>query len=288
LGEAEAAVHSVPLDSIHLHEVGSLDAVTDIVGCCLLVNMLGVTDITASPIHVGYGSVRCEHGVLPVPAPATAEILKGIPMYGGQIMGELCTPTGAALLKHFSARFGEMPTMNVVKIGYGMGAKDFEAANCLRAFLCEDAAPDDISSDVVYEISCNLDDMTPEAIGAAFEILLENGALDVYTMPLMMKKSRPAIMLSCLCAEEKRDKMARLMLEHTSTLGVRISTCRRDILSRTIGTARTEYGDIRVKVAYGFGATKHKPEYDDVLAAAKQHGVPLITVYNAALRAMQE
>jgi uncharacterized protein (DUF111 family) len=172
--------------------------------------------------------------------------------------------------------------MTVVKIGYGMGSKDFEAANCLRAFLCEDEAPGGGTRDVVYEISCNLDDMTPEAVGAAFEILLENGALDVYAIPIMMKKNRSAVMLSCLCAEEKRDKLKRLMLENTSTLGIRATTCSRDVLNRTLSTVSTEYGDIRVKHASGFGVAKHKPEYDDVLAAAKQYGVPFTTVYNAA------
>ena len=217
IGEAEAKVHGVSLQKIHLHEIGSLDAVADIVGCCLLVNMLGVTEISASPVHTGSGSVRCEHGILPVPAPAAAEILKGIPIYGGHIEGELCTPTGAALLKHFVKRFGDMAQMSVVKIGYGMGEKNFEAANCLRAFLCEGEVFDGGSRDVVYEISCNLDDMTPEAIGAAFAVLFDNGALDVYTVPIMMKKSRPAVMLSCLCAEGERDGLARLMLDTTPT-----------------------------------------------------------------------
>jgi len=196
LGEAEAAVHGVSLNNVHLHEVGSLDAVADIVGCCLLMNMLGVTGITASQVHVGSGSVQCEHGILPVPAPATAEILKGVPVYGGRISGELCTPTGAALLKHFVSLFGEMPPMTVKKIGYGMGSKDFDTANCLRAFLCEDEAPDKGNRDTVYEISCNLDDMTPEAIGATFDVFFENGALDVYATSIMMKKNRPAVMLS--------------------------------------------------------------------------------------------
>jgi len=284
LGEAEAAVHGVPLDGIHLHEVGSLDAVADIVGCCLLVNMLGVTEITASPVHVGAGSVKCEHGILPVPAPTTAEILKGVPICGGHIQGELCTPTGAALLKCFAGSFGDMPSMTVVKIGYGMGAKDFKAANCLRAFLCEDEASGAGSRETVCEISCNLDDMTPEAIGAAFGMLFENGALDVFTTPIMMKKNRPAVMLSCLCAEDERERLARLMLEHTSTLGVRISTCRRDVLKRTFEAVRTEYGDIQIKVARGFGTITYKPEYDDVLAAAKRSNVPFTTVYNAAIR----
>ena len=288
LGEAEAVVHDVAPDDIHLHEVGQLDAVADIVGCCLLINMLGVTDVIVSPIHVGSGSVLCQHGAVPVPAPATAEILKGVPIYGGTIKGELCTPTGAALLKHFAARFGEMPPMTVVKIGYGMGTKDFEAANCLRVFLCEDEALEGGRRDVICEISCNLDDMTPEAIGAVFEILLENGALDVYTVPIMMKKNRPAVMLSCLCAEDKRDKIARLLLENTSTLGARMTTYRRDVLSRSVRTVSTRYGDIRIKQASGFGVTKRKPEYDDVLASAKQYGVPFTTVYNAALTSLGE
>ena len=280
--EAEAAVHGVAPEKVHLHELGALDAVADIVGCCLLVNMLGVTDITASPVHVGSGFVRCEHGVLPVPAPAAAEILKGIPIYGGGIRGELCTPTGAALLKHFVKSFGDMPPMTVTKIGCGTGAKDFAAANCLRAFLSEDEAADGGGRDDVYEISCNLDDMTPEAVGAAFEVLLENDALDVYLTPVMMKKNRPSIMLTCLCHEDSRDKISRLIFEHTTTLGVRMTKCRRDILTRDITAAATEYGDIRVKRAHGHGVMRVKPEYDDVLAAAKRHGVPFLTVYDAA------
>ena len=283
LGEAESAVHGVALSEIHLHEVGRLDAVADIVGCCLLMNMLGITKVTASPVHVGSGSVRCEHGILPVPAPAAAEILKGIPIYGGSIRGELCTPTGAALLKRFVTGFGPMPPLTVANIGCGMGTKDFEAANCLRAFLCEEDANDGGEHDTVYEISCNLDDMTPEAIGAAFDIFLENGALDVFATPIMMKKSRPAVMLTCLCTEESRDDLSRLMLKHTSTLGVRISSHRRDVLTRTVQTASTKYGTIKMKHAHGFGTIKTKPEYDDVLDAAKKHGIPFLTVYDAAL-----
>ena len=283
LGEAESFVHGVALSEIHLHEVGRLDAVADIVGCCLLMNMLGITKVTASPVHVGSGSVRCEHGILPVPAPAAAEILKGIPIYGGSIRGELCTPTGAALLKRFVTDFGPMPPLTVVNIGCGMGSKDFEAANCLRAFLCEEDANDGGEHDTVYEISCNLDDMTPEAIGAAFDILLENGALDVFATPIMMKKSRPAVMLTCLCAEELRDNLSRLMLKHTSTLGIRISSHRRDVLKRTVQTVSTKYGTIRIKHAHGFGTIKTKPEYDDVLDAAKKHSIPFSIVYDAAM-----
>jgi hypothetical protein len=283
IGEAEAKVHGVSLDEIHFHEVGSIDAVVDVVCCSLLVDMLGVTDITTSPIHVGFGMVRCEHGVLPVPAPATAEILNGIPMYSGQIEGELCTPTGAALLKHFSDSFGAMPSMKVSKIGYGMGTKDFEAANCLRAFLYESEGKQGEPSPC-FQISCNLDDMTPEAIGAAFDVLLENGALDVYTTPIMMKKNRPAVMLSCLCTEESHDDLAKLMIKHTTTLGVRTVKCHRTILSRTTETVQTEYGDIQVKKAQGLGITKQKPEYDDIQKAARKHNVPFQAVYDSVMR----
>ena len=284
IGNAEANVHGTTLDEIHFHEVGSIDAIVDVVGCSLLVDMLGITEITASPVHVGFGMIRCEHGILPVPAPATAEILKGIPMYNGRIEGELCTPTGAALLKHFASTFGSMPQAAVSKIGYGMGTKDFEAANCLRAFLYEDENMRQGDRSPVLEISCNLDDMTPEAIGAAFEILLDNGALDVYTTPIMMKKNRPAVMLSCLCTEENHNKLAELMLKHTITLGVRTQQFTRITLDRSVQTVKTKYGDIRVKRAEGFGTIKIKPEYDDVLAAAKKHNFPFNTVFEEVKR----
>jgi len=290
LGEAEAKVHGISLDEIHFHEIGSIDAVADVVGCSLLMDMLGVTGVTASPVHVGFGMIRCEHGILPVPAPATSEILSGIPIYSGNIEGELCTPTGAALLKHFAASFGSMPQMIVNKTGYGMGTKDFEAANCLRVFLYDETAPVNNMSntdnkDIVYEISCNLDDMTSEAIGAAFEILLQNGALDVFTSPIMMKKSRPAVTLSCLCNEESCNSLMELMLKHTTTLGVRVTKCHRIIMERTIENVQTEYGDIRVKRAERFGISKYKPEYDDVLTAANKHAVPFQVVYDAAYKA---
>ena len=290
IGNAEATVHGTTIDNIHLHEIGSLDAAADIVGCCMLKDMLGATQIYATPIHVGSGFVRCEHGILPVPAPATAEILKGIPIYSGQIRGELCTPTGAALLKRFVTGFGSMPQMTISRIGYGMGTKDFDIANCLRAFLCEDddmesQTPEEESKNNIEEISCNLDDMTPEAIGAVFDVLFENGALDVYTTPIMMKKNRPATMLSCLCAKEKSDRLSRIMLEHTTTLGVRIVASRREVLQRNVETVMTAYGEIRIKLAIGNGIMKLKPEYDDVIRASSTHAATFMTVYDAAVQA---
>ena len=282
IGEAESAVHGVPLDEIQFHEVGSMDAVADIVGCCLLFHMLGVDRIDASPVHVGSGFVKTEHGILPVPAPATAHILKGVPIYGGQIKGELCTPTGAALLRVFVSRFGDMEPMAVSSIGYGMGTRDFEAANCVRAYLSEHTK----ANQTVVEISCNLDDMTPEAVGYTTQLLMDSGALDVFTTPITMKKNRPAVLLTCLCSPEDKNAIARLMLKHTSTLGLRYQTMRRDVLAHTVYTISTPFGDIRIKSAEGYGVYKEKPEYEDVKNASDEHGVPFSQVYAAAVSAM--
>jgi uncharacterized protein (TIGR00299 family) protein len=278
LGEAEAAVHGTTLEDIRFHELGTLDAVVDIVGCSLLFHMLGAHRIEASPVHVGSGSVHCAHGLMPVPTPATARILQGIPIYGGRIRGELCTPTGAALLRHFVRRFGEMEPMSVSKIGYGMGSKDFEAANCVRALLSDSAG----SGDTVVEIICNLDDMTPEAVGFATQLLLDAGALDVFTTPIYMKKNRPAVMLTCLCRPEDRQELTQLILAHTATCGVRYRTMLRSILEVSTYTVDTPYGEIRIKTAHGLGVSKQKPEYEDVKAAALRHGVPFAQVWLSA------
>ncbi len=278
IGKAESQVHGVPMDQIHFHEVGSMDAVTDVVGCCLLFHLLGAEEISASPVHVGSGSVRCAHGILPVPAPATALLLKDIPIYGGRIKGELCTPTGAALLRHFVGRFGEMEPMRVKKIGYGMGVKNFETANCIRAFWGET----DGLADQIIEISCNLDDMTPEAVGYASDLLLKNGALDVFVTPISMKKNRPASLLTCLCRPEDREKFSRLILLHTTTLGIRYTDCRREALRRSFETVETPYGPIRFKRGDGYGIRKSKPEYEDVSAAAQKHGVSFSEVCSRA------
>lgn len=227
IAQAESHVHGVPVTDIHFHEVGTMDAVADVTAVCLLMEELAPDQVIASPVHVGSGTVRCAHGILPVPAPATAYILRDVPIYGGGIDGELCTPTGAALLRHFVTRFGDMPVMTLRAVGYGMGHKDFPQANCLRAMLGDTAA--DIGD--VYELACNLDDMTGEDIAFAMERLLEAGALDVYTVPIGMKKSRPGVMLCILCREEQREEMARLLLRHTTTLGVRESRHRRYTLS---------------------------------------------------------
>lgn len=271
IAEAEAHAHGMPVDQIHFHEVGTMDAVADIAGVCLLFHELGADQIIASPVHVGSGHVHCAHGILPVPAPATAHILQGIPVYSTQVQGELCTPTGAALLKHFVKEFREMPVMTTSKIGYGMGKKDFERANCVRAFLGDTAE----TGDEIAELSCNLDDMTAEAIGFAEEALFEAGALEVYTIPVGMKKSRPGILLTCMCRREDEEKMVELLFRHTTTLGVREHISRRFTLKRREETVETAYGPVRKKISQGHGVTRAKLEYEDLAAIAKKTGRPL-------------
>lgn len=215
IAAAESHAHGMPVSEIHFHEVGTLDAVADVMAVCYLIEKLAPEEILASNIHVGSGTVKCAHGILPVPAPATAYILRNVPTYGGEIKGELCTPTGAALLRHFVDRFTAMPPMRTEKIGYGMGKKDFPQANCVRVFLGETA------SESVYSLSCNLDDMTGEEIGFAVEQLSEAGALDVFTMPIGMKKSRPAILLTVICKDTMREEMVKEIFRYTTTLGIR-------------------------------------------------------------------
>jgi len=282
IAQAEAQVHGCAAGEVHFHEVGALDAVADIVGVCLLIEALAPGRIIASPVNVGSGFVRCSHGVLPVPAPATARLITGMPVYSGAAKGELLTPTGAALLKHFVSEFAPMPTMTVRRIGYGMGKKDFEAANCVRAFLGDTSrasAPGANGS--IAQLQCNLDDMTGEAIAFAMRQILEAGALDVFATPIQMKKGRPGIMLSVLCETDKADGFAALMLKHTTTLGVRKTICERYTLARETRKHTTPYGDIRVKHAQGYGVCKSKPEYDDVAAAAQAAGVTFDEVHNA-------
>ena len=277
IAEAESAVHGVPVTEIHFHEVGTMDALADIAAVSLLLHKLAPDQILASPICVGSGQVKCAHGVLPVPAPATAWLLKGVPSYSGAIQTELCTPTGAALLKRFASAFGERPTMQVGAIGYGMGKKELDAANCVRAFWGETTE----SGGNVRELSCNLDDMTAEAVAFVMETLLEAGALDVWTTPITMKKSRLGTMLSLLCREEDSQRMAELLFRHTTTIGVREYACRRYTLDRTVDTVSTPYGDVRRKTSCGYGVTRKKYEYEDLARIARDHNMALNEVISA-------
>ena len=268
---AESKVHGVPVTHIHFHEVGAMDAIADVAAVCYLMDKLKADKVVASPIHVGSGQVKCAHGLLPVPAPATANILTGVPIYGGAIKGELCTPTGAALLKHFVTKYGDMPAMAVSKIGYGMGKKDFEAPNCARAMLGETAE----KAEQILELACNLDDMTGEAIGFAMEVLLEAGALDVFTTGIGMKKNRPGVMLTVLCRENQKEALLPLIFKHTTTLGIRERISNRYTLSRREELVQTPYGPVRQKIATGYGVERSKLEYEDLAKIAREHNLAL-------------
>lgn len=271
IAQAESAAHGVSVREVHFHEVGALDAVADITMVCLLLDRLAPEEIVASPVRLGYGQVRCAHGILPVPAPATASILRDVPVYAGDIQGELCTPTGAALLRHFAARFEPMPPMRVSAVGYGCGKKEFPAANCVRAML----GSREVGGGEILELSCCVDDMTGEELGFALERLLEGGALDAYTLPAGMKKSRPGVLLQVLCRPEDRDGLLELMFRHTTTLGVREAALRRHTLERRTVTADTPWGSVRRKDASGFGVTRSKYEFEDLAALARTRGLSL-------------
>lgn len=281
IAAAESAVHGTEIENIHFHEVGSLDAVADVLNVCELIYELAPEKIMASAVNVGSGMVRCAHGVLPVPAPATELILRGVPIYSGAVKSELCTPTGAALLRHFVSAFGAMPVMNVEKVGYGTGKKDFEAANVVRAFLGKTES----DGEKVIELVCNIDDMTAEELAFAMEELFAEGALDVYFTDIGMKKSRPAVMLTCMCKEGERDKLLRCMFKNTTTLGIREYVCTRHRLCRTVHTVETKYGTVRVKHAEGYGASRSKCEYEDLAALARSSGQSLREIKNSALDA---
>jgi len=272
IAEAESAVHGKPVAQVHFHEVGELDAIADITAVCLLMEQLAAERVVVSPVHTGSGFVRCAHGLLPVPAPATELILRGIPNYGGGIKGELCTPTGAALLRYFATEFGDKPVMRVTKTGYGMGTKEFAAVNCVRAFWGE-TAEGTAANEIIAELTCNLDDMTGEALGYATDLLFREGALDVYTSPIQMKKNRPGVLLTCLCEAEKANHFAQLILRHTTTLGLRKKICEKFMLKREFETLKTPWGDIRIKKSSGYGTSKSKAEYEDVVKIAEKSGL---------------
>ena len=287
IARAESQVHGHQIEQIHFHEVGSLDAVTDVVGNCLLMELLAVDRITVSEIHVGSGTVKCAHGILPVPAPATALILSGLPIYSGEIQSELCTPTGAALVKYFGQEFGRMPAMTMLKTGYGMGTKDFsQAANCVRVVLGESAEREEQAgsiisehqdglTDQVYELCCNIDDMTGEEIGFAMERLLNAGALDVWTEAITMKKSRPAVKLCVLARAKDRQHMSETIFKHTTTIGVRQQVWSRYVLGRCEQKQKTPLGQVNVKFVSGWGTTRAKYEYEDLARIARETGMSL-------------
>lgn len=271
IAAAESNAHGVPVNMIHFHEVGSMDAIADVTAVSLLMEIINPQKVVASSVHVGSGSVKCAHGILPVPAPATAYILRDVPIYGGQINGELCTPTGAALLVNFVDKFGDMPVMKVEKIGYGMGNKDFERANCVRVMLGETEE----NSESVVELICNIDDMSSEKIAFAMEELISKGALEVFTTAVGMKKSRAGIMLTILCKEDNKDEMVRNIFKYTSTIGIRENVMNRYTLNRTTEKRQTSYGEITIKKSSGYGVNKEKPEYEDLARIARENNISI-------------
>lgn len=270
LGAAEAKVHHQPLEKVHFHEVGAVDSISDIVGACYGLELLQVGEIYCSAINVGSGTVETEHGTLPVPAPATAELLVNKPVFAKGPQMELTTPTGAAILAALAKGFGAMPAMAMERTGFGAGTRDFPMqANVLRAVIGERTGA--AESTTVMVIEANIDDSTPQVLGYAMDRLFAAGALDVTIQPLLMKKNRQGSLLSVLARPEEQEKLAKIVLEETTTLGVRMYAAERRVQARSEVTVETPYGKVRMKVT----AQGASPEYDDCRALAAEKGVPL-------------
>ncbi|MFN4034136.1 MAG: nickel pincer cofactor biosynthesis protein LarC [Fimbriimonadales bacterium] len=292
LAEAEAAVHNTTPERIHFHEVGAVDAILDVVGACWGFYALGVERIVCSPLPMGRGFVQAAHGALPLPAPAVAELLRGVPTYGVPIQGETVTPTGAAIAVALCQRFGLQPPMRWEQIGYGAGHADRPLPNLLRLFVGEstDALQTPAGDwESIVQIETNLDNATPQQLGYVMERALEQGALDVFMTPVQMKKNRPGVLLTVLASPERADPLMRLLLRETPTLGVRYSLMNRRCLQRDYLPVETAYGTVRVKRARMGARVLHlAPEYDDCVALARQHGAPLHAIMQDALRKAHE
>lgn len=280
IAKAESDAHGVSVEQIHFHEVGAMDAIADITGVCMLINELNPDKICSSTVNTGFGQVECAHGILPVPAPATEYILRGVPVKRGNIEGELCTPTGAALLKHFTDEFTDENKMRAEKTGYGMGKRRFynsEGKEVLSAVRATIGDTEDMTDRIVM-LSCNIDDMTGEQTGFAVERLMDGGALDVYTSPVYMKKNRPGILLTVLCRAEDRQRIAGLVFKYTTTIGIREFSAGRYILNRREERVNTRYGEVRVKLSEGYGVKRAKAEYEDLREIAVRENIPLFDI----------
>jgi uncharacterized protein (TIGR00299 family) protein len=292
IGEAEAKIHGIALEKVHFHEIGAVDSIVDIVGACIVVEALKVDEIQASPPRLGSGFVETAHGRFPVPAPATLELLKGIPVQSSSDPVELVTPTGAALLAEFCTSFGPMPAMSIEKIGYGAGSRDLDKApNVLRAVLGESSEQSrrESETDTVAVIETNIDDMNPQLFGDVMEQLLAAGALDVFLTPVQMKKNRPGTLLTVLCERNRVDALAVLLLTHTTSFGVRVHEAQRRKLAREIVMVKTRFGEIEVKVGrLGGKIVTRSPEYDSCKQAAARSNVGVKDVYNEAARVAGE
>lgn len=278
LAEAEAAVHGIAIDKVHFHEVGAVDSICDIVGSCLALDLLNVDQVYVSPVNVGSGTVQCEHGLMPVPAPATAKLLTGQPTYASGPTIELTTPTGAAFAAALAVRFGPMPAMRVDTVGFGAGTKDFKGhANLLRVMVGEASTATEAGTVSVLE--ANIDDASPQILGYAMDRLFDAGALDVTIQPLLMKKNRQGSLLRVVARPEDQEKLAQIVLAETTTLGLRLYAAERRVLERHFVPVKTEYGSVQMKVTANGGFA---PEYDDCRRLAQEKNVPLKDVLNAA------
>lgn len=286
LGRAEASVHGTTIDKVHFHEVGAVDSIVDIVAAQLGFHLLGIERFVCSPLHVGSGTVKCDHGIMPVPAPATARLLQNKPTYGGAVDGELVTPTGAALIDHRVREFGPAPLMRVEAIGYGSGTKNLpDRANVLRVLIGESEGAAG-ATESIQVLEANLDDMSGELLAPLVAGLMEGGALDAFLTPVIGKKGRPAHKVTVLAEEMRARALCDILFSHSTTLGVRTRTERRVILDRDWKTVATPWGGVRVKIGSRDGeAISTAPEYEDCMRAAAQAGVPVRKVYECALAA---
>jgi len=286
LAEAEAAAHGTSMEHVHFHEVGAIDAIVDIVGACAALDALGIDEVRCSPIPTGHGTITCEHGVLPVPAPGTAALLKGVPLAECDEPGELTTPTGAALLTTLATAYGPMPAMTIESIGYGAGQREGKTRpNLLRLLVGRTGTS--AEADQIAVLEANVDDCTPETVAYAVEKLLAAGALDAFCTPIYMKKGRPAVMVSVLAEPARRQELEAILFAETSTFGIRSYRAERRKLGRSYTEVDTPYGRIRLKVGrHGDKVVSVSPEYEDCRAAAERTGVPLREIMTAALRAI--
>lgn len=278
LAEAESKVHGVEVDDVHFHEIGGVDTIVDILGVVLLLEELGVEEVRASPVPAGSGEVKTAHGVLPVPTPATAELLKDVPLSKVVLEGEVTTPTGAAILKGLSRNFGPMGNLITETVGYGFGHREYERPNFLRVFIGKPVRPEE----TVVEVKANIDDSIPQTISAAASALFAKGALDVWVEQVIMKKGRPGVVICFLCEEELLDVLISELFLRTSTIGVRYQTVFRRILDRKMEEVQTQYGTVRVKVSGEGRSTKISPEYEDCLKLAEKFGLPIDNVRREA------
>jgi len=283
LAEAEAGIHGTTVEKVHFHEVGAVDAIVDVVGAALVLELLGVERVACSPIPVGSGTLTCSHGVMPVPAPATAELLKGVPIAASGQTGELTTPTAAAILTTLASEFGSIPAMTTDRVGYGAGTRDGQNRPNILRVLIGNAAPT-VGADVdqAMLLETNLDDATPQTIGYCVEQLFSAGALDVWTQPILMKKQRCGVLLSVLCSPGDAPTMERIMFVETPTFGLRRRLVERAILKRRHETLATPFGEIRMKIGEREDVTTVAPEFEDCRAAARAHGVALREIIAAA------